>query len=194
VKILLCNFPRSSVTFPSIAPNNFKYRSQTSSVCMLSSEWETMFHTRMEQDWNCVIRTGIHTCVLCKFWIISKKLRQLYSLHRFSFRLYKTCGLNVFLMQCKSIPVRHKAHYLCDSILDSYEWGHRIEPRSTQNIFILSCSRHVDILHYTKNYFSKVLYFPKAITIHHCMALLQVALVSIPPHKFVRPPCLYYWL
>jgi hypothetical protein len=26
------------------------------------------------------------------------------------------------------------------------------------------------------------------------MALLQVALVSTPPHKFVRPPCWYYGL
>jgi hypothetical protein len=58
----------------------------------------------------------------------------------------------------------------------------------------LSCSRHVAMLHYTKNYFSKVLYFRKCITIHHSMALLQVVLVSIPPHKFVRPPCWYYRL
>jgi hypothetical protein len=34
----------------------------------------------------------------------------------------------------------------------------------------------------------------KYITMHHCMALLQVALVSIPPHKFVRPPYWYYRL
>jgi hypothetical protein len=27
---------------------------------------------------------------------------------------------------------------------------------------------------------------------HHCMALLQVALVSIPHQKFVHPPCWYY--
>jgi hypothetical protein len=32
-------------------------------------------------------------------------------------------------------------------------------------IIFLSCSRHVVILHYTKNYFSKVLYFLK--TFHH---------------------------
>jgi hypothetical protein len=52
----------------------------------------------------------------------------------------------------------------------------------------VSCSRHVVILHYTKNYETKVVYFPKSITLHHCMALLQVALVSNLPHKFVRPP------
>jgi hypothetical protein len=28
-------------------------------------------------------------------------------------------------------------------------------------IFFLSCSRHVVILHHTKNYFTKVSYFPK---------------------------------
>jgi hypothetical protein len=34
--------------------------------------------------------------------------------------------------------------------------------------------------------------FLTSFTIHHCMALLQVALVSTPPHKSVRPPCRYY--
>jgi hypothetical protein len=37
--------------------------------------------------------------------------------------------------------------------------------------------------------FSKNLFPP----IHHCMALLQLELVSIPPHKFVCPPFCYYW-
>jgi hypothetical protein len=60
--------------------------------------------------------------------------------------------------------------------------------------FFLSCSRLIVILHYTKNYYTEVLYFPEIKTIHHCKALLQVALVSIPPHKFVRPPCWYYRL
>jgi hypothetical protein len=36
--------------------------------------------------------------------------------------------------------------------------------------------------------------FRKSITVRHCNALLQVTLVSIPPHKFVRPPCWYYGL
>jgi hypothetical protein len=36
--------------------------------------------------------------------------------------------------------------------------------------------------------------FRKSITIQHCMALLQVGLVSIPTHKFVLPPCWYYQL
>jgi hypothetical protein len=36
--------------------------------------------------------------------------------------------------------------------------------------------------------------FRKSITTPRYMALLQVALVSIPPHKFVRPPCWYYRL
>jgi hypothetical protein len=34
--------------------------------------------------------------------------------------------------------------------------------------------------------------FRKSITTHHCMVRLQVALVSIPPHKLVRLPCCYY--
>jgi hypothetical protein len=40
----------------------------------------------------------------------------------------------------------------------------------------------------------KLCIFRKSITLHHCMPLLQVALVSIPPHRFVRPPCWYYRL
>jgi hypothetical protein len=36
--------------------------------------------------------------------------------------------------------------------------------------------------------------FQTSLIIHHCMALLQVVLVSIPPHKFVHPPCWYYRL
>jgi hypothetical protein len=59
--------------------------------------------------------------------------------------------------------------------------------------FFLSCSHHVVILHNTKNYYTNVLYFLNTFN-HHCMALLQVALVSTPPHKFVRPPCWYYQL
>jgi hypothetical protein len=38
------------------------------------------------------------------------------------------------------------------------------------------------------------LYSPKTKTIHQYMALLQVALVSIPPRKFVLSPCWYYRL
>jgi hypothetical protein len=40
---------------------------------------------------------------------------------------------------------------------------------------------------------TKICIFRKS-TIHYCIALLQVALVSTPPHKFVRPPCWYYRL
>jgi hypothetical protein len=34
----------------------------------------------------------------------------------------------------------------------------------------------------------------KSITVYHCMILLQVALVSVPPHVFVLSPCWYYRL
>jgi hypothetical protein len=40
----------------------------------------------------------------------------------------------------------------------------------------------------------KISIFRKFITIHHCMTLLQVALVSTPRHKFFRAPCWYYRL
>jgi hypothetical protein len=47
---------------------------------------------------------------------------------------------------------------------------------------------------YKELLFESVLFFRKSFTIHHSMALLQVALMLIPPHKFVRPPCCYYLL
>jgi hypothetical protein len=51
-------------------------------------------------------------------------------------------------------------------------------------------------LFYTKQRITapKFCIFRKSFTITHCMALLEVALVSIPPHKFVRLPCWYYRL
>lgn len=38
----------------------------------------------------------------------------------------------------------------------------------------------------------KIIFYKCCYQIHYCMALLQVALVSIPPHKFVCPPCWCY--
>jgi hypothetical protein len=63
--------------------------------------------------------------------------------------------------------------------------------RGDVEISFLSFSRHVVILHYRKNYYTKVSYFKKSISMHHRMALLQVALMSIAPHKFVPQPCWY---
>jgi hypothetical protein len=40
----------------------------------------------------------------------------------------------------------------------------------------------------------KLCIFLKSVTKRHCMTLLQVALVSIPSHKFVLSPCWYYLL
>jgi hypothetical protein len=53
-----------------------------------------------------------------------------------------------------------------------------------------SCSRHIVILHYTKDCCTRVFYFSNIFT----HTSLQVALVSIPPHKFVCPSCWYYLL
>jgi hypothetical protein len=56
-----------------------------------------------------------------------------------------------------------------------------------QVIFLLSCSRHVVILHYTKNYYAKVVYIPKIYD--HTLLYDPIASgASVPPHKFVRPP------
>jgi hypothetical protein len=41
-------------------------------------------------------------------------------------------------------------------------------------------------------YMPEVCILRKSIVMCQCMTLLQVALVSIPLHKFVSPPCWYY--
>jgi hypothetical protein len=75
----------------------------------------------------------------------------------------------------------------------TYAWGHRTEQWWRQNFF-LSGRHYVVILHYTKNYCTKVLYFPEIYNHKSFYVQLQVALVSLPPHKFVRPPCWYFWM
>jgi hypothetical protein len=90
----------------------------------------------------------------------------------------------VFFKYCKSVMARHKVLYLCDSMLDSYTYVHSIDSWWSQNFF-LSCIRHGVILHYTENYFPKFCISWKSFTTHHCMVLLQVALVSTPCHMFV---------
>jgi hypothetical protein len=54
-------------------------------------------HIYYGQDFKGVIRTGIHTWVVCKFWIINKRLLQLSHLDNFNFKLYRSYGLNIFL-------------------------------------------------------------------------------------------------
>jgi hypothetical protein len=66
---------------------------------------------------------------------MNTRLRQIFS-YSCSFRLYKSLGLNVFFKQFKSVPVRHKAGYLCGSVLDSNAWGHGIEFFSSQKLFL----------------------------------------------------------
>jgi hypothetical protein len=49
-------------------------------------------------------------------------------------------------------------------------------------------------IHSTKeSYLRKVAYF-RPITIHNFSIVYQIALVSRPRHKFVRPPYCYYWM
>lgn len=52
----------------------------------------------------------------------------------------------------------------------------------------LSCSRHGIVTALHKELFRKVSYFWKIFSHTSLYALLKVALVSIPPQKFVRPP------
>jgi hypothetical protein len=70
-----------------------------------------------------------------------------------------------------------------------YSFGmHRVgglNPENKKNYFLVrSCN--VVVVRYIKNHFPEILIFRKSITTDH---RLQVALVSILFHKFVRPPC-----
>jgi hypothetical protein len=58
--------------------------------------------------------------------------------------------LNVLRKYVKTQPTRHNLWKLCDSILNPYAQGLRIESYSSQFSFDQR-SRHVVILHYTKN-------------------------------------------
>jgi hypothetical protein len=46
----------------------------------------------------------------------------------------------------------------------------------------------------TKLHEQKFQNFRRYVTIHHFPTFYYVALGSLPPHKFVRPPCCYYRL
>jgi hypothetical protein len=61
------------------------------------------------------------------------------------------------------------------------------ESCSSQNIFSFM-QQPCFILHYTKITIPMFCMLRKSITIHHCVALLQV----VPPHKFVCLPCWHY--
>jgi hypothetical protein len=71
--------------------------------------------------------------------------------------------------------------------------GHVVESWSSQHSF---CHAATTLLFYIIHKITtlKFLIFPKIYTTHHCMALLQVALVFLPPCIFIFPPCWYYWL
>jgi hypothetical protein len=58
--------------------------------------------------------------------------------------------------------------------------------------FFLSCSRHVVILHYTKNSCNKVLYFPKILNHTSLYGLIASGANVDPTSQFLRPPCWYY--
>lgn len=84
---------------------------------------------------------------------------------------------------------------LCNKVLNSVGGDGTcthcvIELNSGELNFCLSSSCDV-ILHYIKNYYTKMVYFLNifTFTLHHCMVLFQVAVVSALPHIFVCLPC-----
>jgi hypothetical protein len=106
---------------------------------------------------------------------------------------YGSCGRNVFFKYRESVWYDTR----CFSVVAAY-WTLMLgvvgsNPCQVNTFFLYFMQAHV-ILHCTKNYHTKILYFPKIYDIHHFMVLLQVASMSIPPHVSVRPPCWYYVL
>jgi hypothetical protein len=102
-----------------------------------------------------------HARVVCKLWIINKRSCQLSYLDNFSSKLYKSHALKVFFKHCKP-----KEHFIrCFSSAVAY-WTrmHGViwsNPGQVKYFLFLSCSCHVVILYYPKNYFTKVSYFLK---------------------------------
>jgi hypothetical protein len=97
--------------------------------CYLVTEWlHVSSFIIIKQDWKCIIRTGIHTGVLCKLWIINKRLQQLSYLDNFSFNY-----TNIVVLK-SSLSTVNQYRYVIRPVssvvlLDSYAWGHRIESR-----------------------------------------------------------------
>jgi hypothetical protein len=83
---------------------------------------------------------------------------------------------------------------LCGSVVVSYAWGRGIEHSSS--LIFLSFNAAITWLFYITQRITLPVFciFRTSLTIHRCTALLQVALVLTPLHKFVSPPCWYYRL
>jgi hypothetical protein len=97
-----------------------------------------------KQNWKSVIRTGIHTCVLCKFWIINKRLRQVSCLGNFTFQLL--CTNNAVLMASLSNINQYRFVIGCVSSVVAY-WSRTRDRILDKSKHFLSCSNHVIILH-----------------------------------------------
>lgn len=49
-------------------------------------------------------------------------------------------------------------------------------------------------MHYINSNYKNCFFFQKSVTIYHFKTLFYEKLLSISPHKLVRPPCWYYQL
>jgi hypothetical protein len=84
-----------------------------------------------------VNETGIYTRVLCKLWIINKRLYLLSYLVNFSFQLYKSCDLMSFSSNINQnqYVIRHVGSVV--AYWSHTHGGHRIEFSSSLNFFLL---------------------------------------------------------
>jgi hypothetical protein len=129
---------------------------QNSDLQLFQYEGYLKIQCSLKQDWKSVIRTLIHTCILYKFRIINKTLRQLPYLDNLSFQLYKSRGLKVFLVNEEQYIIRR----VCSVVAyRTHLYGFMGPIPSQVKYLFISCSHHVVILHFTKNCFLKVFVF-----------------------------------
>lgn len=114
-----------------------------------------------------------HVCVL----LLPSFVSLLSSCKEKEWKGVQSCDINDFLNYCESILTRHKMHLLCVT----YEVIGSI-PGQLQ-IFLSLCSLHIVVLHHTKSYYGRVMYFLKICNRILLYGPIEVAIMLIPPQN-----------
>jgi hypothetical protein len=123
-----------------------------------------------------------NTLVLWKFWILNNILHQLSCLDNFSLEPQKIMWQWQYVTVCVSSVAANWFHTHVVTGLNPGQAG----------IFFIHAATMLSFYSIQRISITKFCTFWKSVTMYHCMVLLQVALVLIPPYKYVRPPCWYY--
>jgi hypothetical protein len=99
------------------------------------------------------------------------------------------CLLNAFFKYSKSIAIYYNASLLYGNVLDSCGDGHAIESWTSWNSLLFHAAAIFLFCTVKRITLTNVVYSAKI-----CCHTSSQTLVPLPPYKFVRPPCLYYWL